>query len=97
MPQILVAARDGLHTVDDQGQERPTQHGGRPVTAVVRDDLQLWAIVDRAEVWHAPEGEWRQVSTLEGATLVTASTNLPGRLVLSDFTCDDDKKDPPKK
>ena len=36
------------------------------------------------------------VSTLEGATLVTASTNLPGRLVLSDFTCEDDKKDPPK-
>lgn len=37
------------------------------------------------------------VSTLEGATLVNASTNLPGRLVLSDFTCDGGKKDPPKK
>jgi hypothetical protein len=67
VPQILVAARDGLHTFDEQGQERPTQHGGRPVTAVVRDGPQLWAIVDRAEVWHAPEGEWRQASTLEGA------------------------------
>lgn len=67
MPQILVAARDGLHTFDDQGQEGPKQHGGRPVNAVVRDGPQLWAIVDRAEIWHAPDGEWRQVSTLEGA------------------------------
>jgi hypothetical protein len=67
VPQILVAARDGLHAFDDQGREGPTQHGGRPVDAVVRDGLQLWAIVDRAEIWHAPEGEWRQVSTLEGA------------------------------
>jgi hypothetical protein len=67
VPQILVAARDGLHTFDDQGQEGPKQHGGRPVNAVVRDGPQLWAIVDRAEIWHAPDGEWRQVSTLEGA------------------------------
>lgn len=38
------------------------------------------------------------VSTTGGATLVGASTDLPGRLVLSDFSCDDDKKDPdPKK
>lgn len=36
------------------------------------------------------------VSTTGGATLLSASTNLPGRLVLSDFTCDDDKKDPKK-
>jgi len=67
VPQILVAARDGLHTFDEQGQEGPTQHGGRPVNAVVRDGPQLWAILDRAEVWHAPEREWRQVATLEGA------------------------------
>jgi len=43
------------------------QHAGRPVTAVVRDGPQLWAILDRAQVWHAPdEGEWRHVATLEG-------------------------------
>lgn len=28
-------------------------------------------------------------------TLTGASTNLPGRLVLSDFTCDDTKEPPP--
>ena len=30
-------------------------------------------------------------------TLLSASTNLPGKLVLSDFSCDDVKKTPPPK
>ena len=66
MPQILVATRDGLHMFDESGQEDPTRPLGRPVTAVVRDGPELWAIVDRAELWRAPEGEWRHVATLEG-------------------------------
>ena len=37
------------------------------------------------------------VTTDGGATLVDASTNLPGRLVLSDFTCDGGGKKDPKK
>jgi hypothetical protein len=37
------------------------------------------------------------VETEGDATLVTAETNLPGRLVLSDFSCDGGKKDPPPK
>jgi photosystem II stability/assembly factor-like uncharacterized protein len=36
------------------------------VTAIVRDGPQLWAIVDRAEIWHAPEAAWRLVATLNG-------------------------------
>ena len=32
------------------------------------------------------------VSTTAGATLLNATTNLPGRLQLSDFTCDSGKK-----
>jgi hypothetical protein len=32
----------------------------------VRDGSELWAIVDRADIWHAPKGEWRHVSTLHG-------------------------------
>jgi len=36
------------------------------VTAVARDGSQLWAIVDRSEVWHAPEeDDWRLMATLE--------------------------------
>jgi hypothetical protein len=66
MLRILVAARDGLHTFDERGQEGAVGHTGRSVTAVVRDGPQLWAIVDRAEVWYAPEGAWRHVATVEG-------------------------------
>lgn len=36
------------------------------------------------------------VTTDGAATLVSASTNLPGRLVLSDFTCNPGGKDPKK-
>jgi hypothetical protein len=66
MPRMLVSASDGLHTFDDRGQKGPTQLAGRSVTAVVRDGPELWAIADRAQVWHAPEDEWRHVATLEG-------------------------------
>jgi len=36
------------------------------VTAGLRDGSQLWAIVDRTEIWHAPDDRWRHVVTLEG-------------------------------
>jgi hypothetical protein len=63
---MLVATRDGLHTFDERGNEGAAQHAGRSVTAVVRDGPQLWAIVDRAEIWYAPENEWRRVAKLVG-------------------------------
>ena len=66
MVRILVGTRDGLHTFDERGHPGPVELD-RDVTAVVRDGPQLWAIVDRAEIWHAPEGAWRHVATLEGA------------------------------
>jgi hypothetical protein len=66
MVRILVATRDGLHMFDERGSEGAVQHPGRPVTAIVRDGPQLWAIVDRSEIWHAPDGGWRHVTTLEG-------------------------------
>ena len=66
MPTIVVATRDGVHTLDERGRERSRDLAGRSITAVVRDGPQLWAIVDRAEVWYAPEGAWRHVATLEG-------------------------------
>jgi hypothetical protein len=34
---------------------------------------------------------------IASGTLLSASTNLPGRLVLSDFTCGEKKPPPPKK
>ena len=65
MVRIITATRDGLHTFDERGHEGPGDLQ-REVNAVVRDDAELWAIVDRAELWHAPEDEWRHVATLEG-------------------------------
>ena len=65
MTGILVATQDGLRAFDERGHD-----GGvtldRPITAVVRDGTELWAIVDGSELWHAPEGDWHQVTTLEG-------------------------------
>ena len=66
MLRILVATRDGVHTLDQRGHDAAVEHAGRSVTAVVRDGPQLWAILDREQVWHSPEGEWRHVATLEG-------------------------------
>jgi hypothetical protein len=37
-----------------------------------------------------------EVTIPEGTTLVNASTNLDGKLVLSDYSCDTGKKDDPK-
>ena len=65
MPRTLVATRDGLLTIG-AGEPVASQFTGRSVTAVSRDGPQLWAIVDRSEVWHAPEDDWGRVVTLEG-------------------------------
>jgi hypothetical protein len=65
MPRILVATRDGLHSIDDVA--RPPGFVGRSVNAIARDGAELWAIVDRAEIWHAPaEDDWRLVTTMDG-------------------------------
>ena len=66
MPRILVGTRDGLLTIAVPGPVEPLELAGRSVTAVVRDGPQLWAIVDRSEVWYKPEDDWRRVTTLEG-------------------------------
>ena len=66
MRRILVGTRDGLATIADGGPVGPVQLSGRSVGAVVRDGSQLWAIVDRSEVWDAPEAVWRRVARLEG-------------------------------
>jgi hypothetical protein len=66
MRRILVGTREGLHLIDGSGSSVPAQLVDRSVTAVARDASELWAIVDRSELWHAPERDWRRVATLEG-------------------------------
>jgi len=55
MPRILVATSEGLRAFDERGRDDGTELAGRSVTAVVRDGSQLWAIVESAEIWHAPK------------------------------------------
>jgi hypothetical protein len=64
--RILVGTRVGLHSIAGDGSPEPAQLADRSVTAVARDGSELWAIVDRSELWHAPEDDWRRVATLEG-------------------------------
>jgi len=66
MVRILVGTRGGLRSFDERGNEGPVQLEGRSIGAVVRDDTELWAIVDGTEIWHAPGGGWRHVATLDG-------------------------------
>jgi hypothetical protein len=65
MPRTLVGTRDGLLAVGAGGPVA-SQLTGRSVTAVTRDGPELWAIVERSEIWHAPEDDWGPVATLEG-------------------------------
>jgi len=65
MARILTATRDGLHTFDEGGQRGSVELDGE-VNAVVRDGNELWAIVDRAELWHDPGDGWHQAAVLEG-------------------------------
>jgi hypothetical protein len=66
MTRLLVGTKDGLHEFDQAGTRRQTHLVGRSVTDVMRDRDEVWAIVDRRDLWHAPGGEWRHVATLEG-------------------------------
>jgi hypothetical protein len=66
VPRIVVATQDGLHTFGADGQAAAPSFAGRPVTAIVRDGMELWAIVDGTEIWHEPEEGWRQVTSVEG-------------------------------
>ncbi len=66
MARILVATEQGLHELDAAGRTVATHLLGRSVNHVVRDADELWAVVDRRELWHAPEDAWRRVATVEG-------------------------------
>jgi hypothetical protein len=66
VPRILVATQDGLHTLGADGQSAGPSFAGRPVTAIVRDGSEPWAIVDGSEIWHELKEGWRQVTAVQG-------------------------------
>ena len=65
MPRILVATRDGLHTLDEDGQPGGVDHAGRSVTALGRAGTEYWAVVDASELWRAAGADWSHVSDLD--------------------------------
>ena len=66
MPRVLVASGDGLRTFDGTGNAGEVAFEGRDVTFVAPNGADLWAVVDRAEVWHAPVGgAWEHVADLD--------------------------------
>src|SRR5262245_27135340 len=70
MPRILVGGSDGLQTIGGA-----PQLADRSVTAVARDGSELWAIVGRSEIWHAPGGaDWRRIAALDGHTATCIAT-----------------------
>jgi hypothetical protein len=65
MPRVLVATADGLHELGDGAVPGRVHHPGRVVTTVAEWEKQLWAIVDRSEVWHTAEVDgWNQLGDL---------------------------------
>src|SRR5512134_48389 len=65
MPTILVATKDGLASFDDHGRRLDVAHAGRSVTALGRMRDDVWAILDAAELWHAPPSGWTHLADLE--------------------------------
>jgi len=67
MPRILVGTKDGLHSSDDGGRPGTVQHAGRDVAALAPEGAELWAVLDRGEVWHTAGVDWWfHVGTLDG-------------------------------
>jgi len=57
MLRILVATRDGLHSLTRSGDRSLSAFAGRSVTSVARDGSALWAILDAVEVVRSADGE----------------------------------------
>jgi hypothetical protein len=75
VPAILVATSAGLHRFDDTGRPGPVDFRGRDVTGLAPSRDEVWAVLDRSEVWHAPDlVTWRRVADLAGhrATCIVA-------------------------
>ena len=62
--RVLVASRQGLHAFDDRGVPAPVQLEGRAVTTLAPHGRDLWAAVDRSELWRASDDEWSHIADL---------------------------------
>ena len=62
--RVLVSSGEGLHAFDDRGVPAPVQLEGRAVTTLAPHGRDLWAAVDRSELWRASDDEWSHISDL---------------------------------
>ena len=78
MSRILAATAGGLHEFDGGGNAGPTHLEGRPITTVAPDRDELWAIVDRTEVWRTSDGDWTRVGPDAPDPLTCLATTAAG-------------------
>ena len=76
MPTMFVATKDGLATFDDRGRQLDGAHAGRSVTALGRMRDDVWAILDAAELWHAPRSGWTHVADLDTGLRATCLAGI---------------------
>jgi hypothetical protein len=80
-PRVLVGTEGGLREFGLG--ERPAREAfvGRTVTALVRDPLRAWALIDGREVW-AEDGErWHKRASVEGPAATCLAPDAGGLLV----------------
>jgi hypothetical protein len=65
MARILVGCETGLHEFDGAGKASAVQHTGRNVSVLAPEGATLWAVLDGREAWHARDGNWSRVASLD--------------------------------
>ena len=79
MARVLVGTGDGIHVLQRSGS---VELAGRSVTALGRDDRELWAILGRTEIWHSDGGSgWSHAATVEGVRGNCVAATAAGVLV----------------
>lgn len=60
---VLVGTENGLYELDRRPRVLVEGHA---ITHLVRGSDGWWALIDGATIWHARDGEWKQVGTIDG-------------------------------
>src|SRR5688500_9492402 len=85
MARILVGAGDGLHVFDD-GRPADVQRIGwdpeRPssVSALAREGTEVWAVLDRHQIWRTATGGWSHVANLGNLDVECMADTVAGMI-----------------
>lgn len=64
MARILVATKDGAHTLNDDGAPGASELTGRSVTFISSAGAEVLAILDGSEIWRRADGDWSHIATM---------------------------------